>query len=66
MTFDLERANRALSKRDLYLMREHDGRYSVYYINRGAGYAGYDTYTRLRGSSTYDTVQQALASLGER
>jgi hypothetical protein len=39
-------------------MQLDSGRLAFYRINRGAGYAGYDTYIRLRG--TYDTVQSAL------
>jgi hypothetical protein len=61
---DLERVNDTLSERDLMIMKEDNGRYSVYRINRGAGYARCDTYTCLRGN--YDSVEQALASLGER
>jgi hypothetical protein len=55
---DLERINAELSGRNLCLMQLDNLKFAFYRINRGAGYGGYDTYTRLRGG--YDSVQSAL------
>ena len=56
----LEQVNAELDRYDLCIKQLDNGRFAIHAINRKAALAGFDTYTRQRGS--FDTLEAAYWS----